>query len=159
MEATIKGRIFEAANVPAKQIPEQQSTGESGSRLNISVVFTSVEKTLAALRAAGVLANKLHARITLIVPEVVSYQLPLEQPPVLREWNERRFHVLAAQSSVETAVRFYLCRDRDATLARVLKPNSLVVLGGPKRWWPTTESRLARKLRKSGHEVILAETE
>ncbi len=141
-----------------KRFTETQASS-SETKLNISVVFTSVDATLAALRTAGSLADKLKARITLIVPEVVSYQLPLEQPPVLREWNERRFHVLAAQSPVETSVRFYLCRDRDQTLTRVLKPNSLVVIGGRKCWWPTSTSRLAGRLRKSGHEVILAETE
>jgi hypothetical protein len=129
---------------------------------------------MAALRTAGALANKLGGCITLLVPEVVPYHLPLEQPPVQHDWNERRFRVMAAQSPVETNVRFYFCRDRAATLANVLKTHSLVVIGGRKRrwqthwlpthwlpshWFPTTESRLARQLRRLGHEVILAETE
>ena len=66
---------------------------------------------------------------------------------------------MAAESAVDTTVRFYLCRDRDETLARVLRPHSLVVIGGKKRWWPTAESRMAKRLRKLGHEVVLAETE
>lgn len=145
--------------VPEIQVPGRQTSGESDPRLYISVVFTSVEATLVALRTAGSLANKLHARITLIVPEVVSYQLPLNQPPVLHDWNEKRFRVLVAESRVETTVRFYFCRDRYETLARILRPHSLVVIGGKKRWWPTAESRMAGKLRKLGHEVVLAETE
>jgi hypothetical protein len=139
--------------------PAPETTGDSDSPLTISVVFTSVNATLAALRTAAALANRLHARITLVVPEVVSYQLPLDRPPILHDWNKRRFHVLASKSSVETTVRFYLCRDRDETLARVLKPHSLVVIGRRKRWWPAAENRLASRLRKLGHEVILAETE
>ena len=87
------------------------------------------------------------------------YHLPLNKPAVLHDWNERRFRVLAAESPVETTVRFYFCRDRDETLASVLKPHSLVVLGGKKHWWPTSESRLAKRLRRLGHEVILTETE
>jgi hypothetical protein len=43
------------------------------------------------------------------------------------------------------------------TLAAVLEPHSLIVLGARKRWWPTQEKRLARKLRRAGHEVILEE--
>jgi hypothetical protein len=129
------------------------------SPLNISVIFTSIQGTLTALRSAGALASRLGGRITLLVPEVVSYQLPLHQPPVAHDWNKRRFSVLASQSSVPTTVRFYLCRDRDETLARELKPHSLVVIGGKRRWWPTSESHLARRLRKLGHEVILTETE
>src|SRR4051812_46801530 len=69
---------------------------ETASRLNIAVIFTSVESTLAALRQAGRLAASLGARITLLVPQVVPYPLPLESPPVLLDWNERRFRVIAA---------------------------------------------------------------
>jgi hypothetical protein len=156
MQAALEGRF---TGTPATQSPERQTTGGGEPRLNISVVFTSVDATLAALRTAGRLASCLGGRITLVVPEVVSYQLPLNKPPVLHDWNERRFRVLAAESLVATTVRFYLCRDRDETLARVLKPHSLVVIGAKRRWWPTSESRLARRLRKLGHEVILTKTE
>jgi hypothetical protein len=128
-------------------------------RLNIDVLFTSVPATLTALKKAADLANRLGAHITLLVPQVVPYPLPLTSPPVLLDWNERRFKVIAEQSTVETSVHLYLCRDRVATLLKTLRPHSLVVLGGPKRWWPTSENFLARKLRKAGHQVILAETE
>ena len=133
---------------------------EAQSRFEIAVVFTSVEATLAALKAAGSLAYRLGGRITIIVPQVVPFPLQLTSPPVLLEWNERRFRVIARESPVETAVRFYLCRDRMETLTKVLNGHSLVVLGGGKRrWWPTPERRLARKLRRAGHQVILTETE
>jgi len=146
MEITARGQII-----------ERQPTTEA--QLNVTVLFTSVEGTLAALRTAGTLASKLGGRITIVVPEVVPYHLPLNKPPVLHDWNEKRFRVLAAESSVETSVRFYLCRDEDEMLAKKLKAHSLVVLGRKKCWWPTRESRLAKRLRSLGHEVILAETE
>jgi hypothetical protein len=136
-----------------------RTTGTQEPRLNVTVLFTSVEGTMAALRTAGTLAGKLGGRITILVPEIVPYHLPINKPPVLHEWNERRFRVLAAKSSVETSVRFYLCRDEDEMLAKKLTSHSLVVLGGKKHWWPTHESRLAKRLRSLGHEVILAETE
>jgi hypothetical protein len=139
------------------QVIQRQPTTET--QLNVTVLFTSVEGTMAALRSAGALASKLGGRITIVVPEVVPYHLPINKPPVLHDWNEKRFRVLAAESSVETSVRFYLCRDEDEMLARRLKPHSLVVLGAKKHWWPTRESRLAKRLRGLGHEVILAETE
>jgi hypothetical protein len=127
--------------------------------LNIAVVFTTVEATLAALRKAGGLANRLGARITLMVPQVIPFPLPLKSPPVLIDWNERRFRVIAQESLVDTTVHLYLCRDRTVAVLNALDPHSMVVMGGPKRWWPTPESRLARKLRHAGHEVILVETE
>jgi hypothetical protein len=129
------------------------------SRLNVAVVFTSVESTLAALRKAGALADRLNGRITLLVPQVVPFPLPLTSPPVLLDWSERRFHVIASESPVETTVRIYLCRDGLEALRTVLSPHSLVVVGGRKRWWPTAEKRLARQLRRAGHEVIFTETE
>jgi hypothetical protein len=144
--------------IPVRPTPQEPGIGiEPG--LNISVVFTSVDATLAALKQAGSLANRLGAHITLVVPQIVPRPLPLDSPPVLIDWNENRFRVIASEAPVQTTVQIYLCRDRWETLESVLKPHSLVVVGGRKRWWPTAENRLANKLRNAGHEVIFAETE
>jgi hypothetical protein len=146
--------ILEKPLNPAAQQPERSVAGQSKTRFSISVVFTSVEATLAALRKAGELAARLHARIVLLVPQIVPYPLPLTSPPILLDFNERRFRLIAQESPVETSVRLYLCRDRRDMLKGALPPQSIVVLAGPKRWWPTAESRLARALRREGHEVI-----
>ncbi len=104
------------------------------------------------------MAISLGASITLLVPQVVGYALPLESPPVLVEFNERRFRQIASQSPVETNVQIYLCRNKFETLASVLTSRSLVVVGGRKRrWWPTRDEALARDLRRAGHEVIFQE--
>jgi hypothetical protein len=89
----------------------------------------------------------------------VQYPLPLESPPVLVEFNERRFRLIASQSPVETTVQIYLCRDGLETLTNVLTTGSIVVIGGQKRWWPTREKKLARQLRRAGHDVVFKETE
>ncbi len=134
---------------------------ESAKRsLNISVVFTSVESTLAALKEAGTLASSLRARITLLVPQVVRYPLQLENPPVPVDFSKERLRAIASQCPVETSVHLYLCRDKIPTLISALKPRSIVVLGGRKRWWwPTRDEALARALRRAGHEVIFRQTE
>ncbi len=149
--------ILEKVLAPAPANPERPPAGAAAPRFNISVVFTSVEATLAALRKAGALAKRMRARITLLVPQIVPYPLPLTSPPVLLDFNERRFRVIAEEASVETTVRLYLCRDRRDMLRGALDPHSVVVLGGPKRWWPTSEKRLARALRNAGHEVVFEE--
>lgn len=152
--------VLERQVAPVTGQPGLPETGREESRLEIVVVFTSVEHTLAALRRAGAFAHRLGGRITLLVPQIVPYPLPLTNPPVLVDWNERRFRVVAEGSPVETAVCLYLCRDRDQALDEVLGHRSLVVLGGPRTWWRfTAEKRLARKLRRSGHEVVFIETE
>jgi|SRR5580704_4065409 hypothetical protein len=144
---------------PSTRLPQRSAPQEVESGLNISVVFTSVDATLTALKQAGSLANRLGAHITLVVPQIVPAHLPLDSPPVLIDWNEKRFRTIASDSPVETTVQIFLCRDRWETLSSVLKPHSLIVVGGKKRWWPTSESCLANKLRKAGHEVIFTETE
>jgi hypothetical protein len=142
--------------VAGNRIPYRSAAEPVNSRLNIAVIFTSIESTLSALRKAGVLAGQLRARITLIVPQVVPYPIPVDCPPVPLDFTERQFRVIAGAGPVETRVRVYLCRDR-AEVWGVLKPHSLVVIGGARRWWPTREKRLARQLRRSGHAVVFAE--
>lgn len=136
-----------------------RASTEVGTEFRIEVIFTTIEATLRALRRAAELAERLSARITLVVPQVVPYPCPLESPPVLLDWTERRFHVFAERHGVEMTVQIYLCRDRLEALLTKLKPHSLVVVGGRKSWWPTFESELQRKLRRAGHEVIVAEME
>jgi hypothetical protein len=145
--------------IPAAGRPARPLRPEVDQELNVAVVFTSVEATLAALKEADSLANSLGARITLVVPQVVPYPLPLETPPVLVEFNENRFRVIASENPVETSVKIYLCRDRFETLTSILEPGSIVVVGGRRRWWPTKDEVLARQLRGAGYEVMFKETE
>ena len=144
---------------PAVRYPVQHRTELSEPRLNISVVFTSAESTVVALKRAGTLADSLGARITLVVPQLVPYPRTLDNPPVQKEWNEDRFEEIARQSPVETTVTIYLCRDRLQMLKSVLRSASIVVVGCRKSRWRTSEVRLASKLRNLGHEVILTEME
>jgi hypothetical protein len=127
--------------------------------LKVTVVFTSDQSTLSAMQEAAVLAGSLHARLNLVYPQVVPYPAPLNSPPVLPEFTENRLRTIASQIPVDTEIQVCLCRDREEALAATLKPRSVVVLSGRKRWWPTAEKNLARKLRRAGHEVIFTETE
>jgi hypothetical protein len=144
---------------PRQGYPDQLEQRSNSSDLDVFVVFTSIPATMQALKRAAALAENLAGRITLLVPQVVPYPLPLAKPVVGAEFSERRFYALASDSRVETSVRIYLCRDRWDALAQVLKPNSLLVLGEERHWWPTASGRMARKLRRMGHEVVVVETE
>lgn len=146
--------------------PAEWTTGETEphrispeSQLEIFVFFTTQDQTLKALKKACDLARPICASIVLLAAEIVPYPLPLDRPPVRLEFILRRLVTIASQYPVKTEVRVYLCRDQLVALRRVLRPNSVVVVGTRKRWWPTREARLARKLRRAGYEVILAETE
>jgi hypothetical protein len=151
--------VLEKPLAPSVAPPRRTEADGSANNLDVSVIFTSVAPTLGALKKAAVFAKRLAGRITLVVPQIVPYPLPLSSPPILLEFNEKRFFTLASESHVETNVRIYLCRDRLQALGKILRPRSLVVLGTRRRWWPTAESRLARRLRSMGYEVVVVETE
>jgi hypothetical protein len=144
---------------PEKQHIEVSRPGKQEQELNVTVVFTTYEATGFALETASLLAARLNACITLLAFQVVPYPLPLTQPRVSLAFFEHRLSQLAGSTPVSTAVFVYLCRDPVQVLRGLLKPRSLVVLGGRKRWWRTPEKRLAGVLRKAGHEVILSQKE
>ncbi len=123
--------------------------------LEVNVVYTRLPGAAKTLHAASGLARGLGARVTVHVPQVIPYPLELKAPPVSVQFAERQLLSLAGEQPVETHIQMYLCRDLTETIRRVLKPDSVVVIGGRKRWWPTPEQRLAAVLRRDGHHVIL----
>lgn len=123
--------------------------------LDLQVIFTDVARTRITLAAASQYALGLNAQMTILNVQVVPYPLPLDHPPVSVEFTERTLRALASEQTVATAVELYFCRDKNETIRKVLKPESLVVIGG-RKWWPAPENRLARLLRRDGHRVILA---
>lgn len=150
--------VPEKPQAQGAELPKPQNVHKSDSRLPLVVVFTSGEATVLALKNAGILASRLHARVELIITQVVPYPLPLDQPPVHPNFLLRRLCALARETPVGTSVRLFLCRDRLATLKEVLRPHSLIVVGGRRSWWAMEETNLTRKLRRAGHDVILTET-
>jgi hypothetical protein len=129
--------------------------------LEVNVIFTELEATSAALQAAESFARELGAHIRLRAGLVVPLQLPLDQPLVSVEFFERSLRDLINrpdQDELERTAHLYICRDWADTLAEVLKPDSLVVIGARRRWWPTSASRLARALRARNNRVIVVDT-
>jgi hypothetical protein len=130
------------------------STGPS--RITIFVLFTGVRKTLDALWSAGRLARDLDVHIEIIVPEIVPYPLPLDEPPVPRSFWNHRYRTIVEQAGIDTGIHVCLCRDPREAVDRLLTPGSIVVIGTRHRWWPTREYRFGRWLRTKGYHVIFA---
>jgi len=128
----------------------------ASAKMEVVVIYTGVKHTLAALRAAAGLAQGLSARIRLVVPQPIPFPAQLDEPPVQKEFAERKFRTLAEQSAIETNVEIRLCRDWEAGATEDLKPGSIVIMGARMRWWPgLRERRLARTLQKLGHRPLL----
>jgi hypothetical protein len=132
---------------------------ESAERLRINIVYTDVDTTRAALERAVDFLIDLDAETRIIVPHVVPFPLPLEEPAVPLEFQCQQLRCLAGSVGADPYVDLYLCRDRMDLLRKVLPAGSIVVIGTRKRWFPTKADRMARVLRKNGCDVLLARYE
>jgi hypothetical protein len=106
------------------------------------------------MRQAAQLAADLGARVRILAPQVVSFHTDLEHPPVNIEFLADRYREIAVEAGVDATVQIVLCRDVLDAFRLILLPNSLVVVGGEKHWWPTKERKLARALEAAGHQVL-----
>ena len=120
----------------------------------VHVIFTTDAGTLAALKQAAELSRGLCFHVRIVVPKVVPYPLPLDHPPTQPIFGISDFRAMADRNGFEARMEIHLCRDRWDAVAEALSPQSLVVIGGRKAWWPTREKSLARTLRKAGHHVL-----
>ena len=121
----------------------------------MNVVYTRLPGTAETLQVASSLARGLGARVTIHLAREIPYPLALKSPPVPIAFTEEKLLRLASGQPVDTSIQVYLCRDLTETIRQALKPESVVVIGGQKRWWRTREEVLARELRRDGHHVIL----
>jgi len=129
--------------------------------LAVNVIFTDVQSTAAALNFAQYFARELGARISLRAAVAVPFQLPLDQPQISVAFLQESMRKLVSQlekDTFEPTVHLYFCRDRVRALSQVLRPNSVVVIAGRRRWWPTAETRMARALRAKGHRVVFVDS-
>jgi hypothetical protein len=59
------------------------------------------------------------------------------------------------RSILQAEIQVCLCRQPLDAVISVLKPHSLVLLGGRKRLWRTRDDILAKQMQRRGYEVIL----
>jgi hypothetical protein len=155
---TMKVLLNSAITKPARSsVSWETAEGLGPKRLEVNVVFTDPQATAAALKTAGSLARDLGACIRVRAAIAVPHALPLDRPLVSAGFIEELLSDLVCRlelDAFEPSVHLYLCRDQVETLLQALSPNSLVVIGGRKHWWPTAERRVAKGLRSKGHRVV-----
>jgi hypothetical protein len=131
----------------------------AGSQPSAFVIYTSANRTLKALEKASALVKPVGGSIEVLAPQVVPSSLPLDRPPVRFEVAIRHFEEMAEQLPVPIRIHACLCREPWEAFKAILSPNTPIVIGIRKRWWPTSEERLAGKLRRAGFQVIPVVTE
>jgi hypothetical protein len=154
---SVFSRTRETVRAEAASPPELLAA-EAARKLEVSVLFTTPESTIAAVRRAATLLDGLEGRISLIDVQTVPYPLSFETPPVALDFSKQRLLAIAGKIELEIAIYVYLSRFRWETLAQVLRPGSVIVMGCPTNWWRGWwEKKLARRLQRAGHTIILVE--
>jgi hypothetical protein len=123
----------------------------------LTVVFTTTEETLEALRVGWALACAMTIPVTLLLfrtdwdPSCLNDNEPAS-PYEIEECVRR-----ARAEGIDVRVRLYLYRALDPVIPLAFKRHSLIVIGGRRSWWPTATERLRRRLEAAGHFVLLVD--
>jgi hypothetical protein len=121
--------------------------------LDLVVPFTTPRLTRAALDAANRMGNGLNGAVRLLQIQVVPYPLRIEESPVMMDFLKSRLTKL--ESLLPLRAEIFLARDFEPALENALKEHSIVVLASPARPWRTRTERLADRLRRDGHTVVM----
>jgi len=125
----------------------------------IYLLYTGIEQTLAAARAAAPFAAALGVPLTVVHFRTVPYPLPVDAPTGISPVQTAAFLRRLRGEALDARVRVYLCRDDQRTMPQTLPTRSLVVIGGHRRaWWPSRIERSRRLLEAAGYFVIFVET-
>ena len=124
-------------------------------KLEINVIYTDCEATLAAIRYSARLATSFQARIRILLLAIVPYPLTLDECPVCEANHRRLLSSVADAMRIETVAEIVRCREY-ADLNCTMPPHSIAVVGGRRRWWRrwSVGNRLERALNAGGHKVI-----
>jgi hypothetical protein len=136
---------------PSQAVGAGRPANEADSEpIEVVLIHSNLKGTRCAMATVVELARDLHARIRLLVPEVVplaSHEIPPVAPRFLVS------QLMPLTGAVQTLIDIRLGSDAWEIVQSVLPPHSLVVIGGS-RWWPRREMRLAKRLQKQGHNVL-----
>ncbi len=121
----------------------------------VYVVFTDVEGTLRAVRAAGRLAPACGGRVTLVHFRPLDFGTPLDRPAGISPAESKTFLELLAREGCDVDVAVCVCRDARRALPSVIDRHSLVLVGGHHHWWRTGADRWRRTLEQAGYVVVV----
>jgi hypothetical protein len=135
-------------------------SGESP-HIEVSVVFTTWQDTMAALRMADRLSRSLEARIVLWHFQAITRHFTMSSPPISTQFLKHRLAAMIRKCCrmSESEIRICFCSNWEQCLRTAFAPEDVVIVGGRKRWWPSLEQRTATILKSRGCRVLLCTDE
>ena len=129
-------------------------------QFHITVLWTTEEGTLAALKTANSLARHTGLSVTLATVVIVPPAAALDRPRDFVNFLEQRaVHLLSATDihNQKFTVQTWFCRDQHKGIRQALGNLSLTIIGGRKKFWPTDEQKLEMWLQRQGYPVVFAD--
>ncbi len=152
-------QIVELPSSPSATRPSEAEmpAGSTPKVADISVIYTTADETVAALRAADELARPLKRTVRLIDFRVVPVGAPVEAPTGRSPIETNGLLDRVRSEGVDVRAEVYVCRDVRDAIPHVFTDRSLIVLGGRHHWWATRTERLRQILERQGHFVLLVD--
>jgi hypothetical protein len=139
--------------------PGQLGTDAFSGELELVVPYTDRDIARALLHKAVLLTAGLQARIVLVAVHSVPFPADFRCPASTHAFLVNQLTELAADCPLPVIPQVVLARSRDEGFRYALRRESTVLVGTHRRFWRTSEERLARKLLADGHKVALLHIE
>ena len=135
--------------------PGQLGTDAFSGDLELVVPYTDPDLTRALLQKAAALTAGLQARISLVAVHSVPFPADFRCPTSTHAFLVEQLTELAAACPLPVSPLVVLARSREEGFRYALRQESTVLVGSRRRFWRTSEERLARTLVADGHKVAL----
>jgi hypothetical protein len=135
--------------------PPAIETGGRCGPIEIVVPFTEWAVTEAVMKRAVAFAEKLNARLLLVAVHTVPYPMSFGCPALVHAHLVDQLIDLASRCPLPVNPQVVLARSCEEGFRHALKPESTVLVGTRKRFWKTSEEKLAAVLAHEGHHVAL----
>src|SRR6266568_3709324 len=121
----------------------------------VQVIATTIDGTQAALKTAVPLAKGSGAKLIVVVPRIVPYALPADEPCGASELAGEKYRRVISDLGGSGQVQVCRCRRLQDVIDRLVSPDATVVVGGPCGGWRMSpEQRFADRLGRGGRRVI-----
>lgn len=141
------------------QAAEPESAAPTGGSLRVVVAYTRPAVAAETVAAALAMTAGLSATVVVAGVHVIPYPAPFHCPALVREHLEARLQRAAERAGDSAQAVLVLARSQEEGFRHAVRDGGSIVIGTRRRWWPTRETRLARRLKAAGCKVLLVHLE